>query len=227
MDTKKLNTSIIRLSYNLIANRTAHIVFRNCDKNETYSFNIDRHSDDIGALSDAILELINVGEFSDGKTYEDYIAKMFADNSEKTFENESSFTWDNFESEFDFELKLVNERILKIRILESCEARSRYEQNMFECNTSLLDFAENVVQQMDIMLAMYGFQGYYDRWGYEFPARSYLKLKSYVIMGRKTGTFKKIVPNINIPFELEMKLLKKLTDANTDENESKNLRNSR
>lgn len=226
MNTKTLNTSIIRLSYNLIADRTAHIVFRNCSRNETYSLNIDRYSDDIGALSDAILELINVGEFSDGKTYEDYMAKMFSGNCEKTNDNESYFTWDNFESEFDFELKPVNEKVVRICIKESCEARGRYEQNMFECNTNLLDFAENVVQQMEIMLSVYGFQGYYDRWGYEFPARSYLKLKSYVVMGRKTGTFKKTVPNINIPFELEMKLLKKLTEAASD-SEEKDTRNSR
>lgn len=226
MNTKILNTSIIRLSYNLIADRTAHIVFRNCNKNDSYAFNIDRYSDDIGALSDAILELINVGEFSDGKTYEDYMAKMFSGNFEKTNVNESFFTWDNYDSEFDFELKLINERTIKIRILESCEARNRFEETMFECSTNLLDFAENAVQQMEILLSVYGFQGYYDRWGYEFPARSYLKLKSYVVMGRKTGTFKKTVPNINIPFELEMKLLKKLTEAACD-SEEKDTRNSR
>lgn len=222
---KKIDPGRLSFTFNLNGKNSACAVFKNEETNRVLSCNFTNYDESIGAMADALLRLIDVFDEYDGANYEQYLEEMIESNDSNSENNKKRYFY--FESditEYQFELEMLNEKYVRMKVFLSDHSTGRDEELVFEIDTDLYSLAKQVISQLELLLINYGFSGYYARWDEDFPLTSYLKLKSYIIINSSTGILKKQVPNLGIPYKIELKLLNKLTAVNVDESKSENIR---
>ncbi len=201
----------LKFQYKLTAERAAEAIFAG---NDVLHFPCPHtnEGDDISDIAEVLLKMIGVKYKSEGVSFEDYMNNVLDEKPVKKSKSGYSLWLDNGDTEYNIFFKRIDYKDLRISIYEASSNSNSEGDLRFEVNTGFYEFAESVVREMDNLLINYGVQGYYDKWG-EFPMRSYLKLKSHIILCRKDKILMKSLPNINIPFKLEYKILGKLFEA--------------